>query len=195
MEVGVQKGRGKVLRSAVMRERGCQRIVVTLLSALTLSVGVSSATAGGAPGSQVIRVDTLTKRQFDQQLKGLPDNAVIESKRGRFTVGEIRAKGVQKWKEIEAKAQADDAQKRAKFQAHLAKIEQQRRAKLEADRAKAMAEFTRLRLAPAASAQREVIQQEAAQLFQRSKTASPAERAQIEQRAGQLLQQLQQLGR
>jgi hypothetical protein len=36
-----------------------------------------------------------------------------------------------------------------------------------------------------------VIQREAAQLFQRSKTASPAERAQIERRAGQLLQQLQ----
>lgn len=177
-----------------MRVRGCQRIVVTVLSALTLSVGVSSATAGGAPGSQVIRVDTLTKRQFYQQLKVLPESAVIESKRGRFTVGEIRAKGVQKWREIEAKSQAGDAQMQAKFQAHLARIEQQRQAKLEADRAKAMAEFTRLSLAPAAPAQREVIQQEAAQLSQRSKTASPADRARIEERAGQLLQQLQQMG-
>ncbi len=183
------------LKSAVMRARGCQRIVVTLVSAFTLSVGVPSALAGGAPGSQVMRVDTLTKRQFDQQLKVLPDSAVIESKRGRLTVGEIRAKGMQKWKEIEAKAQADDAEMKVKYQGELQKWQQQRQAKLEADRAKAMAEFTRLSLAPAASAQREVIQQEAAQLFQRSKTASPAEQAQIEQRAAQLLQQLQQTGR
>jgi len=177
-----------------MRVRGCQRIVGTVLSALTLSAGVSSATAGGPPGSQIIRVDTLTKRQFDQQLKVLPESAVIESKRGRFTVGEIRAKGVQKGREIEAKSQAGDAQMQAKLQAHLARIEQQRQAKLEADRAKAMAEFTRLSLTPAAPAQREMIQQEAAQLSQRSKTASPAERARIEERAGQLLQQLQRMG-
>jgi hypothetical protein len=43
--------------------------------------------------------------------------------------------------------------------------------------------------------QLDAIQEEAAQLFQRSKTAPPGEQAQIEQRAGQLLQQLQQLDR
>ena len=52
-----------------------------------------------------------------------------------------------------------------------------------------------LALAEMRSPQLEAIEQEAAQLWQRSQRASPAEQAQIEQRAGQLLQQLQQLGR
>lgn len=197
MEVGVQDGRGKVLRSAVMRKRGCQRIVVTLLSALSLSAGASSATAGEAQGPQVVRGDTLTKRQFDQQLKILRDNAVIESQGRRFTVGEIRAKGMQKSREVETKAQAYDAKVLAQFQAHLGQIEQQQQAKLRADRAKAMAEFPRLSQTSASAqpGQLAAIQQEATQLFERSKTAPPAERAQMEQRAGQLLQQLQQMGR
>jgi hypothetical protein len=155
------------------------------------------ADAGGAPGPQVIRADQLTKQQFDQQLKRLPDSAVIESQGRRFTVGEIRARAAQRRREMAAKAPVAARAAQAKVAARQAQFLQQQQAQLQADNVKAMAEFGRLRQARATPQARQVeaIEQEAAQLFQRSQRAAPAERAQIEQRAGQLLQQLQQLGR
>ena len=155
------------------------------------------ADAGGAPGPQVIRADQLTQQQLDEQLKRLPDTAVIELQGQRLTVGEIRARGAQRQREVMMKAQAAAREAQSKFAARRAQFLQQQQAQLQADNAKAMAEVARLRQAagPARSPQLEAIEQEAAQLFQRSQRASPAERAQIEQRAGELLQQLQQLGR
>jgi len=155
----------------------------------------SAVAGGGVSAPQVLKSDALTKQQFDQQLKRLPDNAVIESKGQKMTKAQIRALAAQKGQQNQARAQTGLNQAGVAFEQRRSQLEQQHQAKLQADGAKAMAEFTRLSLAPAVSAQREVIQQEAAQLFQRSKTASPAEQAQIEQRAAQLLQQLQQLGR
>ena len=60
-----------------------------------------------------------------------------------------------------------------------------------------MGETAHLTLFRERNTQAAAIEQEAAQLWQRSQRAAPAERAQIEQRAGQLLhlQQLQQMGR
>ena len=140
------------------------------------------ADAGGAPGPQVIRADQLTKQQFDQQLKRLPDTAVIEFQGRRLTVGEIRAKSAQRDRELIAKAQAASRQAQAAFEQRRAQFLQQQQAKLQADNAKATAELARLRqpAGPGRSPQLEAIEQEAAQLFQR---------------AAQLLQQLQQMGR
>ncbi|MGH7411731.1 MAG: hypothetical protein ACREJ6_11825 [Candidatus Methylomirabilis sp.] len=152
----------------------------------------SALAGGGVSATQVLKADTLSKQQFDQQLKRLPDNAVIESKGQRMTKAQIRALAAQKVQQHQASAQAALNQARVAFQQRRAQLEQQTQAKLQADNVKAMADFTRL--APTSATpqarQLEAIQEEAAQLFQRSKTASPAELAQIEQRAAQLLQQL-----
>ncbi len=159
---------------------------------------IASPPAARAGGPQVVRTDQLTKQQFYQQLKTLPDTAVVEAEGPRLTVGEIKAKSAQMHRTVAAKVEAVAREAQAKFAAHQAQFDQQQQAKLQASNAKAMAEVARLRQASgpvARSTQLEVIQQEAAQLFPRSKTASPAEQAQIEQRAGQLLQQLQQSGR
>ena len=175
------------------------------LTILSLALGLVANAAnpapagagGGVSAPQVLKADTLTKQQFEQQLKRLPDNAVIESKGQRMTKAQIRALAAQKGQANQAKAQAALSQANAAFEERRAQLEQQHQAKLQADNAKAMAEFTRQSQAggPAASLQLEAIQEEAAQLFERSKRASPAEQAQIEQRAAQLLQQLQQMGR
>jgi len=171
--------------------------VVLVLGLLAHTASPPPAESGGAPGPQVLRADQLTKQQFRQQLKALPDSAVIESKGQRMTKGQIRALAAQKGAAAQAKARAAASQAQARFAAHRAQFLQQEQAKLQADNAKTMAEFGRLRQARATPQARQLdaIEQEAAQLFQRSQRASPAERAQIEQRAAQLLQQLQQLGR
>lgn len=166
----------QILKVVVMR------VAVPLLALITRFEVTPAANAGGG-ASQVLKADQLTKRQLNQQLRQLPDSAVIESRGQRLTVGEIKARGAQRAREALAKARASAAQEKARLDARLAQFEQQRQAKLAAGRAQAMAEFARLR-------QPEAIQEEAAQLLQRAKTASPGERAQIEQRAGQLLQQL-----
>jgi hypothetical protein len=165
-------------------------ILVLVLGLLAQSAGPLPAEAGGVQG-QVIRGDQLTKQQFE----ALPDIAVIEFKGQRMTKAQIRAKAA-KSTEAMAKAPAAARAAQAKVAARQAQFLQQQQAKLQADNAKAMVEVARLRQAagPARSPQLEAIEQEAAQLFQRSQRA-PAERAQIEQRAGQLLQQLQQMGR
>ncbi len=163
-------------------------IAVLLLGLTAHTLSPPFAAAGGAAGPQVLRSDQLTRKQFDQQLKRLPDTAVVESKGRRLIVGEIKAKLAQTVRGLEAKGQEAARAAQAKFAARQAQFKQQQQAKLTADNAKVTAELARLRQVAA-------IQQEAAQLSQHSKTASPAERAQIEQRAGQLLQQLQQLGR
>jgi len=157
----------------------------------------TDAEAGVGASAPVLKADQLTAREFRQQLKGLPDSAVVEYKGQRITVGEIRARAKQTLQAAAAKMQAAARQGQAQVEARRAQLDQQHQAKLQADGAKAMVEFTRLALVSATpqARQLEAIQQEAAQLLQRSKTASPAERAQIEHRAGQLLQQLQQMGR
>jgi hypothetical protein len=157
-------------------------------------VGFSSAEAGGGVSApQVLNVDRLTKQQLNQQLKRLPDGAVIESQGQRMTVAQIRALAVQKGQRHQAKAQDVLNQARVAFRQDRAQFDQQQRAKLAADNVKAMAEFARLSQAAGSprSPQLEAIEQEAAQLWQRAERASPAERARIEQRAAQLLQQLE----
>jgi len=163
-------------------------VTIPLLALSPRFEPVPAAHAGGGGAPHVLRADQLPKKQFDQQLRQLPDSAVIESQGKRFTVGEIRARAAQRRREMAAKAQASAAQAKARLEAGRAEFLQQQQAKLQADNAKTMAEFGRLRQVAA-------IEQEAAQLFQRSQRAAPGERAQIEQRAGQLLQQLQQMGR
>jgi hypothetical protein len=178
-------------------------IGAVLLGLMLQTAAPGPAVAGGPVGPPTVKADQMTRRQFREQMKMLPDTAVIEFKGRRTTAGEIRAKmrlpanvAEVRTKAVAAQLQANASQAQARFAAARAKFLQQQQAKLQADNAKAMAEFTRLRQGGAArAAQLDAIEQEAGQLFHRSKTASPAERGQIEQRAGQLLQQLQQVGR
>ena len=165
---------------------------ILVLGLLAQSAGPLPAEAGGVQRPQVIRGDQLTKQQFE----ALPDTAVIELRGQRMTKAQIRAKAA-KSQEAMAKGQAVARQTEAQFEQRRIQFEQQQQAKLQTDNAKAMVEFTRQSQAGATpqARQLEAIQEEAAQLYERSKRASPAEQAQIEQRAGQLLQQLQQLGR
>ncbi|MCZ7627096.1 MAG: hypothetical protein C3F12_08935 [Candidatus Methylomirabilota bacterium] len=99
---------------------------------------------GGVAAAQVLKADQLTKRQLSQQLKRLPDNAVIESKGQRMTMAEIRALAAQKGQQHQAKAQAALSQANAAFDQRRLQLEQQHQAKLQADNAKAIAEFKRL---------------------------------------------------
>lgn len=164
---------------------GRSTILVLALGLIVNSAGPRPAEAGEAPGPQVLRADQLTRQQF----KRLPDSAVIEFKGQRMTKAQIRARAAQKAQEAMAKTQVAARQRLVQFE--------QVQARLHAENAKVQAELARLRQAHATPQARQVeaIEQEAAQLWQRSQRASPAERAQIEQRAAQLLQQLQQLGR
>lgn len=132
----------------------------------------------------VVAAEEVDKRQFDRQLRSLPDAAVVESGGRRVTVGEIRARAVEAQKAVVAGAEADAKASAAKFAARGAQLAQQRQAKLDADGAKATTEVARLRGVDA-------IRAEAARLLQRSKTASPAQLMEIEARAKQLLEQLQ----
>jgi hypothetical protein len=175
------------------------RVKIARITFLVLAFGILAqgpgrqpAEAGGAPGPQVVRGGQLTKQQFEV----LPDTAVIEFKGQRMTKAQIQAKAA-KSQEAMAKGQAVARQTEAQFEQRRIQFEQQQQARLQTDNAKAMAEFTRQSQVSATphAWQLEAIQEEAAQLFERSKRASPAEQAQIEQRAGQLLQQLHQLGR
>ncbi|MCI0408695.1 MAG: hypothetical protein L0191_09055, partial [Acidobacteria bacterium] len=173
-------------------------IVALVLGLIAHAPSSPSAESGGVPGPKVLRSDQLSKQQFEQQFRALPDSALVESRGQRMTKAQIRALAAQKGQQHQASAQAALNQARAAFEQRRVQFDQQQQAKLQASNAKARAEMARLRQAGgpvARSTQREVIQQEAAQLFQRSKTASPAEQVQIEQRAAQLLQQLQQVGR
>lgn len=166
-----------------------------LLGLMAQGVTTLPVHAGGVPAPQVLKVDQMTRRQFREQLKTLPDATVIELRGERTTAGEIRAKmrlpadvATTRAQAVAAQLKANTSQATARFEGRRTQFLQQQQAKLQADNAKAMAELALLR-------QEAAIQQEAAQLLQRSKTASPQERAQIQQRASQLLQQLQQMGR
>jgi len=91
MEVVGAKRKRRVPMFAMLRiARPTMMFLVLALIAHTAAP--LRADAGGAPGPQVIRADQLTKHQFYQQLKRLPDTAVIEFQGRRLTVGEIRAK-------------------------------------------------------------------------------------------------------
>ncbi|MCI0408693.1 MAG: hypothetical protein L0191_09045, partial [Acidobacteria bacterium] len=74
----------QILKVVVMR------VAVPLLALITRFEVTPAANAGGG-ASQVLKADQLTKRQLNQQLRQLPDSAVIESRGQRLTVGEIKA--------------------------------------------------------------------------------------------------------
>jgi hypothetical protein len=128
------------------------RIKIAGLTAVALVLGLGAngvsppwaVAGGGVAAPQAIKADTLTKQQFEQQLKRLPDNAVIESKGQRMTKAQMRALAAQKAQGHQAKAQAALTQANAAFEQHRAQLEQQHQAKLQADNAKAIAEFKRL---------------------------------------------------
>lgn len=128
------------------------RIRIAGLTTVTFVLGLGANAAnplwavagGGIAVPQVLKADQLTKQQLDQQLKRLPDSAVIESKGQRVTKAQIRALATQKGQQHQAKGQAALTQANAAFEQRRAQLEQQHQAKLQADNAKAMADFKRL---------------------------------------------------
>ncbi len=176
------------------------RVATATVRLLVLGLMIQGAAASPASGQEaarrpVLNVDKLTARQFREQLKTLPDDAVVERRGQRTTAGEIRAKmrlppGVAEARAtaLAARIEADATETEAKFRDDRAQFSEQQRARVEADNTKARAELARLRRATA-------IEHEAAQLWQRSRAASPQERAQIDQRAKVLLQELEQAER
>jgi len=145
------------------------------------------------PGATVFKADQLTKEQFKQ----LPDSAVIEFQGQRTTKGEFRAKMEQARNAAMMEAQAQASQAEARRAAHRARFLQRQQVELDAASAKVQVELARLGQAGshAQISQMEGVQQKAANLCARSKTASPAEQAQMEREAGELLKQFRQLGR
>jgi len=139
----------------------------------------------------VLKAEQLTKEQF----QGLPDSALIGIKGTVMTAGELRRQMEQRVAESLAKAEAEAAQAKARFEAKRAKFLQEQKARLNAQNAKALADLPRLRQQAARStvpAADDALHREAKQLLERAKTATPAEQVQIERRAGELLRQLQQ---
>ena len=122
--------------------------LTTIALVLVLGAGAASppwaVAGGGVAAPQVLKTDTLTKQQFKQQFKRLPDNAVIESKGQRMTKAQIKALAAQKGRANQAKAQAALSQANAAFEQRRAQLEQQHQAKLQADNAKAIEDFKRL---------------------------------------------------
>jgi hypothetical protein len=166
--------------------------IVLAFGALAHGTPAQPAEPGAAAGPQVVKGDQLTKQQFE----ALPDTAVIDFKGQRMTKAQIQDKAA-KSQEAVVKGETLVRQTEAQFEQRRIQFEEQQQAKIKAGKARAMAEFTRQSQAAATpqARQLEAIQEEAAQLAARSKSASPAEQAQIEQRARQLLQQLPQVGR
>jgi hypothetical protein len=126
------------------------RITIAGLSIIGIALALAANAANppkvrrvGAAATQPLTAETLTKQQFEQQLKRLPDSAVIESKGQRMTKAQMRALAAQKGQAQQAKAKAALAQANAAFEQRRLQLEQQHRAKLQADHAKALAEFRR----------------------------------------------------
>ncbi len=172
------------------------RLVFGTMTLLT-TAGSLPALAQRTSQAKIIRADQLTKREFDRQLKMLPENAVIESNGQRMTKAQMRKEAARQGTETVSKAQARDRDVQAKYRAWHAQFEQEQQAKLKAENANLQRELAQLiqTSAPVRSPKLEIIQQEATQLLQRSKTAPPAEREQIEKRAQELLRELQQSDR
>jgi hypothetical protein len=165
--------------------------IVRVISVLAFAVALmpnsatpqTAAKAREASTVKVVTAEKVDKRQFDRQLKSLPDAAVVEAAGRRVTVGEIRAKAAETQKVVAAEAQANAKGSAARFAARQSEFTQRRMSRLDADNAKMKPELTRL-------SKTEAIRVEAAELMRRSKTATPAELAKLEERAAQLLREL-----
>lgn len=173
--------------------RGALNIASVTVAGLVLGLAPhaadpQTARSGGAPATQVLHAEKVPKREFDRQLRTLPDSAVVEAQGRRLTVGEIRAKSVEIQKAVAAKIDAAAVDARSRFAEREKQFVQQREARLETENGRAVAGLARAR-------EFEAIRQEAARLLERSKTATAAEQTEIERRAGQLLQQLQKIPR
>jgi hypothetical protein len=138
-------------------------------------------TAAAAP--QILRPTIANKKQFDRQLKTLPDSTVVESEGKRLTVGEIKARSTEIQRKAVANAEAGARSAAERSAARAAQFERRKMAKLDADKAKGTVELGRI-------SQFEAIRKEAAQMMERSKTATPAQMNEMNQRAQQLLRQL-----
>ena len=123
------------------------------LTIIGVALGLPATAAGrpqvavrgsGVAATQPLRAEAMTKQQFEEQLKRLPDSAVVESGGQRKTKAQVRALAVQKGEAHQAKARASLAQANAAFERRRSQLEQERQAQLDADNAKAVAEFERL---------------------------------------------------
>jgi len=170
---------------------------IIIFSVVIFAISLTSSFAGDritAPVPGVHKIGQMTKEQF----KALPDNAVIEINGRQVTKQHYLAEIEQKHMQAShAKMQAMGAQMKADFEKRRVQFLKDQRAKLDASNAHVQAQFASLRQQsadPARASKHKAIQQEARQLYIKSKTASPADRDQIEKRAGELLQQLKQMG-
>jgi hypothetical protein len=169
--------------------------ILTIASVIALGLAGARAVS---EAQQVLNLDQMSKqmpkKEFRAKLKSLPDDAQVESKGQRMTVGEIRAKEKQMLAAAAAKMKASAAQSKTKFEEYAARFNEKQQAKLRADNQKVEAEFARLQQTSGGTTQdsrRATIESEARELSQRYKTASPAEKAQIDKRAGELLRQFE----
>jgi hypothetical protein len=169
-------------------------LTVKLASLLLMgSEAVRPAYAEGAAEPRVLNVDQMNRRQFRELLKTLPDATLIELKGERITAAELRANvrvsndaAHSRMQQMMPTDQSIARQAEVKLQVRRAEFLRQAQAKLEAENARAQAELARLR--PVAA-----IEQEAAELWQRAKSASAEERRRIDERAAQILNNLERI--
>ncbi len=163
-------------------------IIIILVLGLFGQIILPSSVPAQRDPVRIIKADKMTREQF----QALPEDQVIEFKGKKATKREILAR-MRQMEELGKKAslKANEAtiKAQAKFKEYHAQFLKREKTKLDAENAKVKAELARLKKAWL----RDTIQEEAAQLFSRYKTASPIEKRQIDKRADELLHQLQQL--
>ncbi|MBA3355507.1 MAG: hypothetical protein H0U18_06110 [Pyrinomonadaceae bacterium] len=169
------------LINAVIWKAGIAHLAFAVLASVFLHLSVE---AQSSPRGQAIKVEQLTKQQF----RALPDEEVVEIKGQRVTMRELRAAAELRRKRSLAQVSARVAQERPKFEAHRAKFLQKQKATLEADNMTVRTQLAQLgRGTDASLTTRQEIEEEARQLYVRSKTASPGTLGEIEKRAAELL--------
>ncbi len=171
------------LINAVIWRAGKVHLAVAVLASVLLYHPVEAQSVHNTE-SQVVKAGQLTKQQF----RALPDEEVVEIKGQRVTMRELRAAAELRRKRSLAQMSARVAQERPKFEAHRAKFLQKQKATLEADNMTVRTQLAQLgRGTDASQTTRQEIEEEARQLYVRSKTASPGTLGEIEKRAAELL--------
>jgi hypothetical protein len=165
-------------------------ILITLSVCFTDALNVSFAAEFQSVPVQVIKIEGLTKDQFN----ALPNNAVIEVNGVQMTKQQIIASKKQNKNEPINKLKNNST--KSQFEAAKTKFLQEQQNKLNAENAKFKAAFdSQVKLTSADSvAKFNTIQKEAIELFNKSKNATPVEQQQIEQRAKELTDQLKLMG-
>ena len=148
----------------------------------------------GLSRGNILKMD----KSVEKQIFKLPPNQLIEVQGKPMTVGDIRAKILEKRRRAGAARGASGKVSAESLAALQAKFEKDQEAKLDSENAKVGAELARLARrqdSPARSSQLQAIRDEALEMQQRYPAASPAQKLKDDARAKALSEEYQNLTR